>query len=179
MAKVSPPPLQTEMGSVQWLEWFRLIQIVLQQKLDTVTWVDIDFTGSDLADIATKSHNSLDSIQGGSSTERYHLSQSEHACVSAFDSVATPTSAYSIGVTDHLVLGDGTGGAFNVTLPNAANYTGREFIVKKIDSSANAITVATSSSQTIDGAATYVLSAQYDAVTVVSGGSNWHITGVV
>ena len=42
---------------------------------------------------------------------------------------------------------------------------------------ANAVTVGTTSSQTIDGAATYALSAQYKYVKVVSDGSHWIIVG--
>ena len=179
MASVSPPPLQTPMGESQWLEWFRLVQVVLTQKLDTVAWADIDFTGSDLADIVTRAHNSLTSIQGGASNQYYHLTQSEHTCVSAFDSISTKTGAYTVVSTDHIILGDASGGAFTITLPAAADHTGREFTVKKIDGSANAVTVDGNSSETIDGAATYALSSQYSSVTVVSDGSNWYIVGKV
>ena len=47
--------------------------------------------------------------------------------------------------------------------------------VKKIDSSANVVTVNTTSSQTIDGASTARLEKAYDAVAVVSDGANWMI----
>jgi hypothetical protein len=62
-------------------------------------------------------------------------------------------------------------GAITVTLPTAAGITGQEFTIKNL--TANAVTVATTSSQTIDGATTYALAAQWKYVRVVSNGSNW------
>lgn len=38
------------------------------------TW----FTGKDLASLGTKNHNDLDNIQGGSASERYHLTSAQH-----------------------------------------------------------------------------------------------------
>lgn len=58
---------------------------------------------------------------------------------------------------------DATSAAFTITLP-ATTTSGYMFTIKKIDSSANAVTVA----GTIDGVTNYVLSNQYDSVTVVS-----------
>jgi hypothetical protein len=46
---------------------------------------------------------------------------------------------------------------------------------KKIDSSANTVTVATTASQTIDGATTYTLSNQYDSIVVLSDNANWKL----
>lgn len=64
-------------------------------------------------------------------------------------------------------------------LPDASSVSGQQFKVKKIDSSANAATVTTTSSQTIDGNLTYALSTQYQSTTVQSDGSNWWVTAEV
>jgi len=48
-------------------------------------------------------------------------------------------------------------------------------MLKKTDSSANAVTVGTTNSQTIDGATTNALSTQYASIEVVLDGSNWQI----
>lgn len=88
--------------------------------------------------------------------------------------VTTKTSAYTIGTSDVVVLADATSGAFTLTLPTATS--GYTYYIKKIDSSANAITVATSpNTQTIDGATTHSLSTQYASLTIVSDGSNWYV----
>jgi hypothetical protein len=90
--------------------------------------------------------------------------------------IATKTTTYSITTGDSIILADATTAAFTVTLPSATTRTGAYFTVKKTNSNANAVTVATTSSQTIDGVTTFTLSNQYDTITVVSDGANWMIT---
>ena len=63
---------------------------------------------------------------------------------------------------------DATAGAFALTIPLAANIDGRVLIIKKIDSTANAITVTRAGSDLIDGATTKLLSSQYDSISIVS-----------
>lgn len=79
------------------------------------------------------------------------------------------TTTYGILSTDYTI--DCTSGTFTVTLPTAVSITGREYIIK--NSGAGVITVATTSSQTIDGATTYSLPTQYKQVTIQSNGANW------
>ena len=73
------------------------------------------------------------------------------------------------------VLADATAGAFTVTLPPVADSTDAWINVKKVDVSVNAVTVAPSATGLIDGAATKVLSTQYDSVDFYCDGSNWFI----
>ena len=78
------------------------------------------------------------------------------------------TATYTATTDDYTV--DCTTGTFTVTLPTAVGATGRVYIVK--NSGAGTITVATTSSQTIDGTSTVTLATK--AVTrVQSNGSNW------
>jgi hypothetical protein len=86
------------------------------------------------------------------------------------------TTTYSATSSDQILTGDATSAAFTITVPTAVGITGKSYTVKKIDSSGNAVTVATTSSQTIDGSTTYSLASQYKYVTLVSNGSNWIIT---
>lgn len=88
------------------------------------------------------------------------------------------TANYTLGANDSVVLGNASGGAFTLTLPAAAGLAaGRVYTLKKTDSSANAIAIATTSGQTIDGAASLALSLsrQWQYVQVVSDGSNWQV----
>lgn len=72
---------------------------------------------------------------------------------------------------------DATGGAFAVTLP-AASSTDKVFMIKKIDSSGNAVTVTRAGSDTIEGATTVALSAQYSWIIVQSDGTSaWKVIG--
>ena len=60
-----------------------------------------------------------------------------------------------------------------ITLPTAVGQTGRIHIIK--NSGTGVITIATTSSQTIDGAATQSLATQWSKITVQSTGANWII----
>jgi len=70
---------------------------------------------------------------------------------------------------------------WTLTLPAAnAVQAGHEYLIKKTDNNSNAITVTAAGSDTIDGATTYVLSAQWAYVRINSNGGspgNWMITG--
>ena len=91
--------------------------------------------------------------------------------------IATKSAAYTALVSDEIIIGDASSAAFTITLPTAVGKNGQTYTIKRINSVANVVTVGTTSSQTIDGAATYALSAQYKYVKVVSDGSNWIIVG--
>lgn len=75
-----PPPLKSPDGSYAWLDWYRKLQQYVSQG-GSVPWNVIDFTGSKLSDILNKPHNILDSIQGGTTGEFYHLTAAEHSNV--------------------------------------------------------------------------------------------------
>lgn len=90
---------------------------------------------------------------------------------------AAKTTTYTVAATDYTLTGDATSAAFTITLPTAASVAGKIYVIKKIDASGNAVTVGTTSSQTIDGSTTYSLASQWKYVTVQSNGSNWIIIG--
>jgi hypothetical protein len=93
------------------------------------------------------------------------------------NAITAKTSAYTALISDEIITGDATSTAFTITLPTAVGNAGQTYTIKRVNSGANAVTVGTTSSQTIDGAATYALSAQYKYVKVVSDGANWIIVG--
>jgi hypothetical protein len=85
--------------------------------------------------------------------------------------ITSVSAAYSILVTDYTV--ECTANTFTVTLPTAVGVAGKLFNIK--NSGTGVVTVATTSSQTIDGGLTAVLSTQYESITIQSTGSNWII----
>ncbi len=87
--------------------------------------------------------------------------------------VSTKSAAYTITEGDNVILADATGGAFTVTLPPAAKFSGLQFIVKKTDASANVVTVDANGAETIDGAANVTLTVQYQSWTLFSNGTAW------
>ncbi len=94
--------------------------------------------------------------------------------ISVAGDVAVGTGTLS---THEVTLADATGGAFTLTLLKAEGISqiGLVYRVQKIDVSANVVTVAADSTGTpdlIDGAASVLLAAQYDHVTLICTGLN-------
>ena len=95
--------------------------------------------------------------------------------------VKSITGNYTAAWSDTVLLVNASGGNITITLPDSGfvaspkDEMGKLFYIKKVDSSANTVTIDGYSAQTIDGVATYVINSQYDSVTLVSDGSNFHI----
>jgi hypothetical protein len=86
--------------------------------------------------------------------------------------VASKTATFTPTDTEEVLLCDPTSGAITVNLPTAVSGRQRYFI-RKVNASANAVTIDPNGTQTIDGAATLVV-ANNTTVCIVSDGSNWH-----
>lgn len=91
----------------------------------------------------------------------------------AYRSVTTSGSVVS---GDYFLICDATAGAIVLTLPPAALVAGRIYVFKRINAGANTVTVDAYASETIDGAATHVLSPQWNSITIISNGTAWFIT---
>jgi hypothetical protein len=87
------------------------------------------------------------------------------------------TSSTTAASTDNTLLFTGTTAA-TVTLPDAAICAGRMYSIKNASSTTPlpVLTVATTSSQTIDGTSSWLLTNSKSVLTVVSDGSNWNVT---
>lgn len=92
--------------------------------------------------------------------------------------VSAVTTDYTALQSDYTIKVNATGGNRTITLPPAASNTGRIYIIKKTDASANTVIIDGNGSETIDGAATKVLSAQNEVVTIQSDSANWIIVGL-
>jgi hypothetical protein len=93
------------------------------------------------------------------------------------NNVTNKTTTYSIATTDGSIFCSATSAAFTVTLPTAVGVGGKIYSIKKTDNSTNAVTIATTSSQTIDGLTTQTLGIYNAWLTLQSDGSNWQIIG--
>lgn len=93
----------------------------------------------------------------------------------AFRSIRTITASATLSANDYTVLVNATGGAVTVTLPAASTVSGQTFHVKKIDATANAVTLDGSGTETIDGAATKSTTTQWASYSVQSNGTEWFI----
>lgn len=82
------------------------------------------------------------------------------------------SAADSFSSTDYTL--ESSGAAYNITLPTAVGITGRIYLLK--NQSGSDKTLITTSSQTIDGALTRVITAG-NSMMVQSNGTNWIIIG--
>jgi len=89
--------------------------------------------------------------------------------------VVSKTGNYTSTIADYLILCDASSGVFTITLPASAGVKGRQYTIKKTDSSQNSIAIDGNAAETIDGQATKSLNLQYESITIQSDGSNWFI----
>lgn len=89
---------------------------------------------------------------------------------------AAKTGNYTATTSDVVIPVDATSGSFTVTLYAASGNSGRRLTIVRTDQTlANAVTIDGNASETIRGATTFKLATQYESVTIICDGSNWHI----
>lgn len=90
--------------------------------------------------------------------------------------LAVANSPYSVNNNESVFLVDASGGAVVLNLRPAMEWETKRISVKKIDASANTVTIDANGVETIDGSATKVISTQYASLELVSqGGAVWVI----
>lgn len=95
----------------------------------------------------------------------------------AVNSRSFSTTSESVLSTDYTLLFTGNS-ACTLTLPSAAGCVGRILHIKNTKTgTVPVLTIATTASQTIDGASTWLLNEASESVNIVSDGSNWRVMG--
>jgi len=86
-------------------------------------------------------------------------------------------TATAVTLTDayHYVYCNCTSNVITVNLPAVSTVARRLFVIKKIDSTGNAVTIDGSGAETIDGATTKTISSQYSVTAIQAGATEWHI----
>lgn len=85
------------------------------------------------------------------------------------------TSTYTVQKEDHTILVNATTAASTITLPPAGSKVYPYLVIKKTDSTVNAVTIDGAGSQTIDGATTLVLSLQYASAVLHANATGWQV----
>lgn len=123
----------------------------------------------------------VDALEGQASDHETRLDAVE-ASLASFDtrigSIEAPgiravTADTALTGSDKLLTVDATGGNVTVSLPSLV--AGRVFIVKRIDGSANAVTIDAAGSDLIDGAGSVSMPTQWQSFTL-HGGAQWYVT---
>lgn len=90
---------------------------------------------------------------------------------------ALVTASSGVTLSADIIPVDSTGGALTVTLQAAKAMQFRVIHIKDVGgaAAANNITIDGAGSETIDGAASYVISVNYDSAQLWSNGEKWFI----
>lgn len=90
----------------------------------------------------------------------------------------TQSGTFAITPSNFLIMGNPNAGGFTWTLPSAVGLNGKMYAFKNINSATtnfNAITVDTTSAQTIDGVTSKTLVSQNEEMWVISDNANWRV----
>lgn len=152
----------------------------------TVGWNLTSITGLRFAgNDSTTASGTTTNIQNTCSNVSY-IYNTESGGAANFNSVAvaiaklpssvTKTANYTVTRIDDIIRVDATSGNLTMTLFSAATVAaGFRVTIKKIDATANTMTIATTGGETIDGGASVVTGVQYTSYTLDSNGTNWEI----
>jgi len=98
--------------------------------------------------------------------------KTEESLVLIDPSIITTTASITIGQSHNTVNVNVTGGNRVITLETTSILrVGHEFIIKKIDSSINTVTITPGGGETIDGAVNKVLTQQWESIIIRSNGT--------
>jgi len=112
----------------------------------------------------------------GSTWENIQPEDTEGADTEGADKNVTSVSTnYTILSIDDLILVDASSGDVTISLPSAVSNPGKEFDIKKIDSSENEVILDPYSTETIDTEDGQRIDYVGDCINIVSNSSNWYI----
>ncbi len=111
---LAPPPPTKEplFDRWAWLLWKRLTAT------GQLLWDTISFTGSNLTDIETRNHADLQSMQGGTTNEYYHMTSAEDSEIAR--QTAVTSTAVSAAMDDTAATWIVTATGQTMTLPAAS-----------------------------------------------------------
>ena len=167
--------------SRRWMRWFtELKQIVEQLSLGsgfnlTASRALVSSASGEL-DVSATTATELGYSSGVTSAIQTQFNTISAAVVvletkfTTLESIDTVTISTVMSDTQHTILANATGGAINITLP--AVSSGKTASVKKIDTSANPVTVV----GTIDGDANFILYSEDEYIDVKSNATTWWIS---
>ena len=101
MADILPPaPINEPPTSYGWVDWYVKLR-TLVNSVNNIPWAGVNKTGSNITDIQARDHNNLQNLQGGSVSEKYHLTQAQQIETTA------ARATRGVDTTDYLITTHG------------------------------------------------------------------------
>ncbi len=101
--------------------------------------------------------------------------KADTAVVAMFRGIRTVTTTQPLTKNDFTVLVDASAGLVTVTLPSVNEAPGQTINVKKVDATANLVTIACTGSETIDGAASKTTTTPNACFTQQASPAGWQV----
>lgn len=92
-----PPTARDRFDSPAWQSWIMLLVNRLT-KAGQILWSQLDFTGSNLTNLATRNHNDLQGMQGGAAGEYNHLTNAQWSAIEGLPGVRLESNADGLSV---------------------------------------------------------------------------------
>ena len=142
----------------------------LLNSTEQIEWDRVDKSGSNLTDLATRNHNDLQNMQGGTTNEYYHLTDAVSDSVQGVlrQSIATD---YVSDYDDGIIVVDASGGAVEVTLPLSQGDFKKMMV--SVQTGGFDVTVTPSGSDTINGDANLVIEYEDSTAQLASVTGGW------
>ncbi len=152
-----PPPINDKPGSFTWLEWYRQLRNYVSTT-GSVPWYIINFSGSNITDIAQRAHNNLQNLQGGSSGQMYHLNSAEYSNAKHTIEYVTPLTGFTNTIADttanYIIEPAGTLATGSLTMP--ASPQNEQIVTITSTQTITALTHTGNTGQTLNGALTTI-----------------------
>ena len=87
--------------------------------------------------------------------------------------VRSITTDYVVTNFDRMIFADTTSNGITIYLPSATTTAGREFIIQRVVSGMNSLTVQAYTGETVEGSGAVTLSAAGDTITIISNGKDF------
>lgn len=116
MSTLLPPaPQGVPPGHSFWNQWYEQLRNLINGIASSVvSWPTINFTGSNISDIVNRGHNNLQSFQGGTAGEYFHLTTLQHSRATSTQTKAGLPNTSDIAAGQWAVYKDTSGGSIRL-----------------------------------------------------------------
>ena len=114
MSQYQLPPPPPELPQQRW---FALLYArILAANIGAIAWLGLDFSLSNITSIVTRNHNDLTAIQGGTTTDRQHLTTAQVAqLAAAVSQLAGLAGGLTVTITTAKLTSTGANGSMTFT----------------------------------------------------------------